>query len=211
MTRLLIIAADPLVRSALGGMVTQTETLTVVGQASPTDDPAETLNVYRPDVILADAGWAFSIADLVQMIEEWSLPILLLMPEADEPVGALLSAGFGGILPRTVDADRLEAAVQAVVQNLTVVDPAFLEGLESSTSNASANYAAIAEIEPLTPREFDVLELLADGLTNREIAVKLGISHHTVKFHLTALMDKLDVHSRTEAVTKASRAGILEI
>ena len=207
--RLLIIAADPLIRSALGGIVEQTDELEVVGQASPDEDPTELTNVYRPDIIVFDAGWELS-AELSQVVDEWALPIILLVPETDESLGDLIVAGFGAILPRVIDPDRLNAAALAVIQDLTVVAPEYLEEIALTGSNAAARFDLI-EVEPLTPREFDVLELLADGLTNREIAAKLAISHHTVKFHLTSLMNKLDVHSRTEAVTKASKAGILEI
>ena len=214
MMRILIIAADPLVRSALGGLVEQGEELTVVGQAAPEEESVELFNVYRPDVVLVDAGWSTSADELLPLLDEWELPIILLLPEDAQDVGQLISAGFGGLLLRTLDGDQLEAAVRAVAQRLIVVDPAFSEsvtvGATPSTQFEPLDFETL-NLEPLTPREFDVLEHLAEGLTNREIAAKLGISHHTVKFHLTSLMDKLDVHSRTEAVTTASRLGILEI
>lgn len=207
--RLLIIAADPLIRSALGGIVDQTDELIVVGQAAPNDDTVELVSVYRPDVVLYDAGWEIS-AELMQLVDDWSLPILLLVPELDDGLGELLTAGFGGILPRTINPDRLNGAILAITQDLTVIAPEFLALVSLSDAIQQPKFD-IVEVEPLTPREFDVLEYLAEGLTNREIAAQLEISHHTVKFHLSSLMDKLGVHSRTEAVTKASRAGILEI
>ena len=221
MTRLLIIAADPLIRSALASIAEQSDDLQVVGQAAPEDDPVETINVYRPDLVIYDAGWESSNEDesneLEQLPADWPLPVILLLAEpvssaakSETSISRLLVAGFSGILPRSIDGDRLNGAVQAVLQEFTVIDPIFLEEIEPSEKNRTARLNVI-DVEPLTPREFDVLELLADGLTNREIAAQLGISHHTVKFHLTSLMDKLDVHSRTEAVTTASRLGILEI
>ena len=207
--RCLIIAADPLVRSALGGLAEQGEELIVVGQASPDEESVELLNVYRPDVVIFDAGWSPTADELTPLRDEWTLPLILMLPEDTEQIGQLASAGFNGLLPRSLDAERFYAAVQAVAQEFVVIEPAFAEAL--SAGDSPSTQFELREIEQLTPREFDVLELLADGLTNREIAAKLGISHHTVKFHLTSLMDKLDVHSRTEAVTTASRLGILEI
>lgn len=213
-TRLLIIAADPLIRTALASIANQADDLQVVGQASTEDEPLEMLTVYRPDVVIYDAGWGLSneelTVELTQIPADWSLPVILLIPESDESAAALFNVGFSGILSRSTDPDRLNTAVQAALIDLFVIDPIFLEEVEPS-ANKSSVQSAFVEIEALTPREFDVLELLADGLTNREIGAKLEISHHTVKFHLTSLMDKLDVHSRTEAVTTASRLGILEI
>lgn len=213
MIRLLIIAADPLIRSALATVAEHSEELQVVGQAAPDDDPVETISVYRPDVIIYDAGWESSNdegSELEHLSADWPLPIILLLSEGENSITKLLGAGFGGILPRTIDGDRLNGAVQAALLDLAVIDPVFLEALEPAANNRTTS-PSVVEVEPLTPREFDVLEHLADGLTNREIAAQLGISHHTVKFHLTSLMDKLGVHSRTEAVTTASRLGILEI
>jgi two-component system, NarL family, nitrate/nitrite response regulator NarL len=66
-------------------------------------------------------------------------------------------------------------------------------------------------IEPLTAREHEVLALVADGLRNREIAARLGISEHTVKFHLSAIFGKLDAASRTEVVRKALRLGLIDV
>ena len=212
--RLLIIAADPLIRSALATLAEQSDDLQVVGQASPDDDPVELTNVYRPDVIIYDAGWGLSgdalSSDHSQIPADWTLPVILLIPESNETVLPLLNAGFNAILPRSIGPDRLNVAVQAAQFDLTVIAPIFLEEI-ALVADKPSNHINLVEVEPLTPREFDVLELLADGLTNREIGAKLEISHHTVKFHLTSLMDKLDVHSRTEAVTTASRLGILEI
>jgi DNA-binding CsgD family transcriptional regulator len=68
-----------------------------------------------------------------------------------------------------------------------------------------------ALIEPLTPREHEVLVLLADGLRNRDIAARLGISEHTVKFHLAAIFGKLDASSRTQVVRRALRLGLIDV
>ena len=89
-TRLLIIAADPLIRSALAGIAEQSDDLQVVGQASPEDDPVETINVYRPDLVIYDAGWGPSddqLSDgLDQIPADWPLPVLLLLSDSESSI-----------------------------------------------------------------------------------------------------------------------------
>jgi len=107
-------------------------------------------------------------------------------------------------LPRQVDGERLTAALNAIAAGLLVLDPgqrALLTPLPETDP--------VELLEPLTPREEDVLALLADGLTNRAIARQLAISENTVKFHVQSLLGKLDAQSRTDAVVRATRLGLL--
>ena len=102
------------------------------------------------------------------------------------------------------DAELLAAAVSALDQGLVVVDPALAAAL---FPNNSASPTAPAE--SLTPREMEVLQLLAEGLPNKIIAARLSVTDHTVKFHVNAIMSKLGVQSRTEAVVHATRLGLI--
>jgi DNA-binding CsgD family transcriptional regulator len=102
-----------------------------------------------------------------------------------------------GYLPRAPSPDQLRAAVAAVAAGL------FVSGAAAAPSETIA--------EDLTPREADVLRLLADGLSNREMAASLGISENTVKFHVASLYSKLGVQSRAEAVLQAVRQGLLPL
>jgi DNA-binding NarL/FixJ family response regulator len=97
-----------------------------------------------------------------------------------------------------------EDLVQAAGQGLVVHDPSLAPGPGPGRDPAVL-------VEDLTPRETEVLQLLADGLTNKAIAQRLGISDHTVKFHVNAVLGKLDAQSRTEAVVQASRLGLLQL
>jgi DNA-binding NarL/FixJ family response regulator len=131
------------------------------------------------------------------------LPVVALL--ADESLAAeAWLAGVRGLLTREADAEALVAALQAVVQGLAAIDPTLAAALLPTRERESE-----ALVEPLTPREEEVLQLLADGLANRAIALQLGISEHTVKFHVNAILGKLGAQSRTEAVVRATRLGLI--
>ncbi len=105
-----------------------------------------------------------------------------------------------------VDPATLAAAFRCTAAGLYVLSPHFADDIPAVRSEALS-----APIEPLTEREREVLQLMAEGLANRAIARRLDISEHTVKFHANAIFGKLDVQSRTEAVVRATRAGLIHI
>jgi DNA-binding NarL/FixJ family response regulator len=167
--------------------------------------PAE-IAVFHADVVLWDLGW-----DPLEGIEQYresrdtTTPILMLVPDT---VGLpeVWSQGLGGILTRSVKLEKLTYALQAVAQGLTVIDPILLDGLPVT----HASQVSPPE-EALTPREMEVLMLLIEGLPNKGIAQRLQISGHTVKFHVNAIMGKLGAQSRTDAVVKATRLGLISL
>ena len=133
-------------------------------------------------------------------------PVLALVP--DEPrAREALSDGARGVLLRTLEPERLAPALWAIDAGLIVVDDAFAGALLPSPAAPSPAW----EVGPLTPREREVLELLAEGLSNPELAEVLGVSVHTVKFHVNAILTKLEAATRTEAVVLAARLGLLTL
>ena len=122
----------------------------------------------------------------------------------------IVAGGIKGILPHDVSAKELVEAIRAVAEGLIVLSPEFAALLATDDSDDS-----VAELdpmlEPLTPREQDVLSMMAEGLLNKEIADRLHISEHTVKFHVSSIMGKLDASSRTEAVMRGIRSGIVVV
>ncbi len=114
------------------------------------------------------------------------------------------AAGVRAVLPLRATADELTAAVRGVHAGLFVVHPAAL-------ARSNARDTDVAAGAPLTTREREVLELMADGASNRIIASRLAISRHTVKFHVASILTKLGAGSRTEAVATALRAGLLTV
>jgi DNA-binding NarL/FixJ family response regulator len=127
-------------------------------------------------------------------------------PEAEAPVLALTDGPapelLAGVLPRAVEAALLDAALRAVAAGLVVRAPGHMP---------APGFAAAEDLPPLTPREVEVLSLVGQGLTNKAVARRLGISVHTVKFHLEALFAKLDATSRAEAVANGLRGGVIEL
>ena len=107
-------------------------------------------------------------------------------------------------MPRTASAVRLEATIHAVAQGLAVIEPELLADVWPAGPPVESDLA-----EELTPRELEVLQLLAEGLANKAIAQRLTISEHTVKFHVNAIMSKLGAQSRTAAVVRATRLGLI--
>jgi DNA-binding CsgD family transcriptional regulator len=133
---------------------------------------------------------------------------LVALVEDDAGAEAALLGGAAGVVALGAPADVVAAALVAVTSGLVVVDPRFRAALARAPAPATPTVA----VDPgLTAREREVLTLLVDGLTNREIAAELDVSVHTAKFHVNAILQKLGAMTRTEAVVIAARSGLVEI
>lgn len=197
--RLLIIANDPLARAGLATMLGEWENVRVTGQTPADEALLANVDVYRPDVVLWDLGWD---ADTIPSdLNEIAYPVLALLPHEELAMDAW-AAGARGLLLRDAGGETLQAALEAVGQGLLVLDPALEKALRPT-----ARADELPPAEELTPREREVLNLLAEGLSNRAIGQELEISEHTVKFHLSSLYTKLGVASRTEAIRAGARRG----
>jgi DNA-binding NarL/FixJ family response regulator len=142
----------------------------------------------------AATDWLFELME--------STPIVLLSQDPDPAIfNRIRRSGAGGLLQSGAPCEQIVQAIKSVAHGLMVFD----------SSLAPQPSADEALSEPLTPREAEVLQLLADGLGNKEIAGKLGISEHTIKFHIRSILGKLGVASRTEAVARGLRSGLIEL
>lgn len=177
---------------------------TVVGQISGAKDISGDVDVFTPDVIVWDLGWDPTTAlESLTELDSGSPPVLALLPDSSFAEEAWLG-GVRGLLLRDADPATIVAALRAVAQGLATMDREMGSLLAPNKSRSPTEPLA-----SLTPRELEVLQLLAEGLTNKEISYRLGISEHTVKFHVNAILGKLDAQSRTEAVTQAMRLGLI--
>ncbi|HZC05772.1 MAG TPA: response regulator transcription factor [Ktedonobacterales bacterium] len=190
--------------------------------AAASAEPAEGLDIALLDL---EAGFvAESVADWLELLRPRSGVVALGAAEAPgdgrgareqalrqtlELARLVTADGLGfGALPRDAGTEEIIAALTAAANGLTTLDRSLaleaLSGLERRRPEPVSEQA-----EPLTAREREVLQLLAQGIPNKQIAQRLSISEHTVKFHVSAIMTKLGAASRTEAVTTAARRGLL--
>lgn len=163
-----------------------------------------------PDVLLVEAD---TLAEPVaREAMDWASAggsvVLLVRNPAAEPVADALRAGVKAVLPSRLDGPEIVAAIEAAAAGMVVLDRSSVDTLLHAPGAAAAIQALP---EALTAREVEVLKLVAAGLGNKQIAAKLEISEHTVKFHIASIMSKLGAGSRTEAVTVGIRHGLIMI
>jgi len=201
--RVVVVGEDPLARSALLSLLDGREDLLVGGQGNPEEAVALVRSVAA-DIVLWDLGVdpAPDLDALRELAEVVQAPVVVLAPDHAR-VPELLGAGVAGVLGRDADALRLAAALHAAAEDLLVVERALSGGALRTRP------AAEALVEPLTPRELEVLQLLGQGLSNRALAGRLHISEHTAKFHVNAILGKLGAQTRAEAVAQGVRLGLL--
>lgn len=218
--RVLVVGDDALARVGLAALLRAVPGIDVVGDgtlaewsASRGEDGGRSA-AGAADVVVWDVGWGSSAVVEARVAEASPLrpgpPVLALLPDGDA-VAALRASGARGVLLRDASPERLAAAVAAVAEGLLVGEPALERAPRGGPPRDEAAAREVELPEELTPRELEVLQLLADGLTNRAIAARLGISEHTVKFHLSAILGKLGAQSRTEAVALAMRLGLIVV
>lgn len=210
MIRVFLIAGSPLSRAALPHRL-KAQGVKFVGSAASLDALSTDLSDAQADVLLLDATG--ESADLVidaladsELAAEIAIVVLAESASA-AAFSRAMHLGVRAVLSSEISADQLIAALQAAAAGLVVLQPSEI----SSAFPASAPAAQpLAELpEPLTRREREVLQMLAAGLANKEIAARLNISDHTAKFHVAAILGKLGAATRTEAVALGIRRGLV--
>jgi NarL family two-component system response regulator YdfI len=210
--RVLLAAASTVRNAGLEALLKKAPSLALAGSLRSPLAVAQYADQLQPNVILFDLenedrlpGSAASPA-LPRIPGSFPAVVLIDEPSADWTAHALRS-GVRAILPRDSGLEEMLAAIQAAHAGLVLLDPDVTQNLAARVPTSAVQPAA--GFDDLTSREIEVLRMLAEGLANREMASRLGISDHTVKFHISSILDKLGASTRTEAVTMGIRMGII--
>lgn len=208
--RVLIHAASPIVRAGLEALLAGRGDLAVV-DAAPDEPLVERVEATEPDVVLLDADPRdpppLPLPLAPDALSRAPAVVLLVDAPTTEDVAAALRAGARAVLPRMATMEEIVAAVEAAGAGLVSLPATLAEAVFDAGPRADARVPVADAM--LTPREAEVLAMLAEGRGNKRIASRLGISEHTVKAHLAAIFAKLGASSRTEAVTIGARRGLI--
>ena len=219
MTRVLVLSPIPALRAGLRALLSADPDLEVVAAGASLADLPEELAAGEEGapsaqrVAIATAG-ALDEAGYRLLAKHPDLALLLITDEAAEAqelaVQIMKGQPWGLLLPEA-SAEALQAAVHALAEGLVVLSPEALHALlltgEMAGRTAPEGLGDDSAVEHLTAREVEVLRLVAQGLTNKQIGAALGISEHTVKFHVSSIYGKLGASNRSEAVRIGARQG----
>ncbi len=218
--RVLVADDHPVVREGLSAIVDAEDDIVVVGEAWDGNEAVRLAHQLHPDVVLMDLK--MPNMDGVEAIEHIrsEVPgthILILTTYADEEfILAGIRAGARGYLLKDAPPDELVRAIRIVSRGESLLEPSVaarvLDKLSALMTNGEpGGRSDSTQLPSLTPREKEILALLANGARNKDIADALFISERTVKVHVTSLMQKLDANTRTEAVAKAIQRGLISL
>lgn len=227
MTRVLVVAGSAVVRAGLESILLHEgggSRFTLVGGTGPTSTVAEQVEELEPDVVLLEL--AAPDEPLAVTAERGVPPAIVVLGDIVSDGDWLMEAlrrGVHALLPRDASAAEIVAAVSAAAAGLVTLHPIAVDALAAMRTDV-ASHAALPGVErggahpgagagaggpDLTPREREVLRMLSEGLANKQIAARLAISEHTVKFHIASVYEKLGATSRTEAVRIGVRRGLV--
>lgn len=204
MIRVVVVDDHWVVRQGLRLFLGQQDGIEVVGEAADGEEALAAVDALRPDVVLMDLLMPrLDGVEATRRIHERRpgvAVVALTTVSEGESVVAAINAGATGYLLKETRGDALVAAVRAAAEGRVELSPEAARRLAEAIRPRTV-------VEPLTRREREVLGLIAEGLANKQIALRLGISEKTVKAHVTRLLDKLGVTSRTQAALAAVRTG----
>ena len=212
--RVVVAAISAVRRGGLEAVVRNGPSFKLVGSLPAIVGFAARIQELQPHVVIADMAQADTqFFQAANDLERAGIGVVVLV---DEPsvgwTSRALQAGVRAILPRESSENEIASGVIAADRGLVLLDPEITKELASQTrAVTSSSQNGPDRLEELTAREVEVLRLMAEGFGNKQIAARLGISDHTVKFHISSILAKLSVSSRTEAVTQGIRMGLIVV
>ncbi len=216
--KVLIVDDHPVFRDGLRNVLETAEDLAVIGEAKDGTEALEAAESLQPDVIIMDINIpelnGLQATRLIKTDHPDINIIMLTAYDDDEQIYHAIRTGASAYYAKDVSPDYLVQAIRHVNQGKYVVDERLMDQqeIENWLNEAFERFGGLwADVEdkfrPLSPREMEILKLITRGLSNKEIAYTLGISHQTVKNHMTSILRKLDVEDRTQAAVFALRRG----
>jgi DNA-binding NarL/FixJ family response regulator len=209
--RVLVADDHPIVRAGIVGILADADDLEIVGEAADGAEALAQARRLKPDVVLLDLRMPVldGVAATAQLVAEGLGRVLVLTTyESDEQILAAIGAGASGYLLKASPASEILAGVRAVAEGESALSPSVAARLVHHVRTGPAEPVRAASL--LSPRELDVLRLVATGRTNAEIGRELYIGEATVKSHLLRVFSKLEVADRTRAVMRAIELGLVE-
>lgn len=219
MTRVLVAAGSAIVRSGLEAILSREPGIVIVARSGTIRTLADDAAEEDPDVIMVDLAPG-EIDELLSLLSLLTIDadegarvtpgVVILVDEGDLARFAdAVHAGGRALLRRDAAPNEILAAVAAAAAGLLTVAPQWLDAITSPRSARARNAADGTPQAPLSGRELEVLGLIGEGLPNKQIAARLGISEHTVKFHVASIFAKLHATTRAEAVMNGARRGMI--
>ena len=210
MIRLALAAPSVMLLAGLEALVARDGAFTIVERVHPIEGLGEALEGADVDVVVAvvDDARRFRMPDAPG--DDASAARWVLMVDAENgSVGEWLRRGARAVLPRDAEGREILAAIEAVYAGLSVVPAASALALAGASARTAPRYTSAVTTTPLSPREGEILALLAEGMGNKIVAARLGISEHTVKTHVASVFHKLGADTRAEAVAIGARSGLI--
>ena len=210
--RILVADDHPIVRDGLIAILNTQPDFAVIGEAATGPETVERVTALRPDVVLLDLEMPeIDGVEALRRLRETSPDVRVIVFTAfdtDERILSAVRAGARGYLLKGAPREEIFQAIRVVHAGSSLLQPIVASKLMRQFSQEQA---ALPGPETLTPRELEVLRLLAQGLENKEIAAELVISERTVKFHVSSIQGKLGAGNRTEAVVIAAKQGLIKL